>query len=321
MAKYKSIEELVGDTPLFECERLGEGLFGRIFAKLEYFNPAGSVKDRAALFMILDAEKRGKLHRGSVIIEPTSGSTGIGLAAIGTARGYRTVIVMPDTMSPERQKIMKAYGAEVILTDGALGMKGSIERARELAAEIPGAFIPSQFDNPANPEAQLVTTGPEIYRDLEGRVDIFVAGPEIYRDLEGRVDIFVAGAGTGGTVSGVGGYLKSKNKNVKIVAVEPAESPVLSGGAPGAHRIQGIGAGFVPKNYDGSVVDEIMRVTSEDAFVAKEKMARCEGILVGISSGAALHAATLLASREENKGKNIVVLLPDSGERYLSVER
>ena len=304
MAKYKSIEELVGDTPLFECERLGEGLFGRIFAKLEYFNPAGSVKDRAALFMILDAEKRGKLHRGSVIIEPTSGSTGIGLAAIGTARGYRTVIVMPDTMSPERQKIMKAYGAEVILTDGALGMKGSIERARELAAEIPGAFIPSQFDNPANPEAQLVTTGPEIYRDLEGRVDIFVAG-----------------AGTGGTVSGVGGYLKSKNKNVKIVAVEPAESPVLSGGAPGAHRIQGIGAGFVPKNYDGSVVDEIMRVTSEDAFVAKEKMARCEGILVGISSGAALHAATLLASREENKGKNIVVLLPDSGERYLSVER
>ena len=304
MAKYKSIEELVGDTPLFECERLGEGLFGRIFAKLEYFNPAGSVKDRAALFMILDAEKRGELHRGSVIIEPTSGSTGIGLAAIGTARGYRTVIVMPDTMSPERQKIMKAYGAEVILTDGALGMKGSIERARELAAEIPGAFIPSQFDNPANPEAHLATTGPEIYRDLEGRVDIFVAG-----------------AGTGGTVSGVGGYLKSKNKNVKIVAVEPAESPVLSGGAPGAHRIQGIGAGFVPKNYDGSVVDEIMRVTSEDAFVAKEKMARCEGILVGISSGAALHAAILLASREKNKGKNIVVLLPDSGERYLSVER
>ena len=304
MAKYKSIEELVGDTPLFECERLGEGLFGRIFAKLEYFNPAGSVKDRAALFMILDAEKRGELHRGSVIIEPTSGSTGIGLAAIGTARGYRTVIVMPDTMSPERQKIMKAYGAEVILTDGALGMKGSIERARELAAEIPGAFIPSQFDNPANPEAHLATTGPEIYRDLEGRVDIFVAG-----------------AGTGGTVSGVGGYLKSKNKNIKIVAVEPAESPVLSGGAPGAHGIQGIGAGFVPKNYDGSVVDEIMRVTSEDAFVAKEKMARCEGILVGISSGAALHAATLLASREENKGKNIVVLLPDSGERYLSVER
>lgn len=304
MAKYKSIEELVGDTPLLECERLGEGLFGRIFAKLEYFNPAGSVKDRAALFMILDAEKRGDLHRGSVIIEPTSGSTGIGLAAIGTARGYRTVIVMPDTMSPERQKIMKAYGAEVILTDGALGMKGSIERARELAAEIPGAFIPSQFDNPANPEAHLATTGPEIYRDLEGRVDIFVAG-----------------AGTGGTVSGVGGYLKSKNKNVKIVAVEPAESPVLSGGAAGAHRIQGIGAGFVPKNYDGSVVDEIMRVTSEDAFVAKEKMARCEGILVGISSGAALHAAILLASREENKGKNIVVLLPDSGERYLSVER
>ncbi|MBQ8528544.1 MAG: cysteine synthase A [Clostridia bacterium] len=304
MAKYKSIEELVGETPLLECERLGEGLFGRIFAKLEYFNPAGSVKDRAALFMILDAEKRGELHCGSVIIEPTSGSTGIGLAAIGTARGYRTVIVMPDTMSPERQKIMKAYGAEVILTDGALGMKGSIERARELAAEIPGAFIPSQFDNPANPEAHLATTGPEIYRDLEGRVDIFVAG-----------------AGTGGTVSGVGGYLKSKNKNVKIVAVEPAESPVLSGGAPGAHRIQGIGAGFVPKNYDGSVVDEIMRVTSEDAFLTKEKMARCEGILVGISSGAALHAAILLASREENKGKNIVVLLPDSGERYLSVER
>lgn len=304
MAKYKSIEELVGETPLLECERLGEGLSGRIFAKLEYFNPAGSVKDRAALFMILDAEKRGKLHRGSVIIEPTSGSTGIGLAAIGTARGYRTVIVMPDTMSPERQKIMKAYGAEVILTDGALGMKGSIERARELAAEIPGAFIPSQFDNPANPEAHLATTGPEIYRDLEGRVDIFVAG-----------------AGTGGTVSGVGRYLKSKNKNVKIVAVEPAESPVLSGGAPGAHRIQGIGAGFVPKNYDSSVVDEIMRVTSEEAFSAKEKMARREGILVGISSGAALHAATLLASKEENKGKNIVVLLPDSGERYLSVER
>lgn len=304
MAKYKSIEELVGETPLLECERLGEGLFGRIFAKLEYFNPAGSVKDRAALFMILDAEKRGELRSGSVIIEPTSGSTGIGLAAIGTARGYRTVIVMPDTMSPERQKIMKAYGAEVILTDGALGMKGSIERAKELALEIPGAFIPSQFDNPANPEAHLATTGPEIYRDLEGRVDIFVSG-----------------VGTGGTVSGVGGYLKSKNKNVKIVAVEPAESPVLSGGAPGVHRIQGIGAGFVPENYDGSVVDEVMTVTSEDAFLAKEKMARCEGILVGISSGAALHAATLLASREENKGKNIVVLLPDSGERYLSVER
>lgn len=303
MSVYRSVEELVGGTPLLECARLTSGMASRVLAKLEYMNPAGSVKDRAALSMILDAEKRGKLTEGSVIVEPTSGNTGIGLAAIGRARGYRTVIVMPDTMSPERQKIMKAYGAEVVLTDGALGMKGAIERAKEIAEKTSGAYIPSQFDNPANPAAHEATTGPEIYRDLDGRVDIFVAG-----------------AGTGGTVSGVGRYLKSKDKNIRIVAVEPSDSPVLSGGSPGAHRIQGIGAGFVPENYDASVIDEIMTVTAEEAFAAKRKMAECEGILVGISSGAALSAAMRLAALPENAGKNIVVLLPDSGERYLSVE-
>ena len=303
MSVYKSIEELVGGTPLLECGRLGEGHLARIYAKLEYMNPTGSVKDRAALSMILDAEERGALSPGSVIVEPTSGNTGIGLAAIGAARGYRTVIVMPDTMSPERQKIMRAYGAEVVLTDGRLGMKGAIERARELAAEAPGAFIPSQFDNPANPEAHVATTGPEIYADMDGKVDIFIAG-----------------AGTGGTVSGVGRYLKSKNKNIKVVAVEPVESPVLSGGEAHPHPIQGIGAGFVPTNFDSGAVDEIMTVSGAEAFAAKKLMAEREGILVGISSGAALHAAMTLAKMPENAGKNIVALLPDSGERYLSVE-
>ena len=305
MALYDSIEKTVGATPLLECKRLEEklGLLARIYCKLEYFNPAGSVKDRVALQMINDAEAKGELKPGGVIIEPTSGNTGIGICAVAAARGYKAVIVMPDSMSPERQKIMRAYGARVVLTPGALGMKGAIAEAERIRDEE-GGFIPSQFDNPSNPKAHYLTTGPEIYSDLSGKVDIFVAG-----------------AGTGGTVSGVGKYLKEQNDSVHVVAVEPADSPVISGGKAGAHRLQGIGAGFIPENLDMTVVDRIMTVTTDEAFDAKELAATSEGVLVGISSGAALSAAIKLAKLEENKGKSIVVILPDSGERYLSVER
>jgi len=303
MALYNSIEEIIGGTPMLRCGRLcrDSGVGAEIFAKLEYLNPAGSVKDRAALSMIMDAEARGALSCGSVIIEPTSGNTGIGLCALAAARGYRAIIVMPDSMSPERQRIMRAYGAEVVLTPGALGMKGAIAEAERIASVTEGAFIPSQFENPANTEAHYKTTGPEIYADMQRNVDIFVAG-----------------AGTGGTVSGVGRYLKEQNKDIKIVAVEPADSPVLSGGVAGPHKLQGIGAGFVPKILDGSLIDEVIAITAEDAFSAKEKMASTEGVLCGISSGAAIAAALKLASRPENAGKRIAVLLPDSGERYLS---
>ena len=302
MAVYSSMEEIIGKTPILELKRLGKGLSARIFAKLEYMNPAGSVKDRAALSMLDEAERSGKIKAGAVVIEPTSGNTGIGLCAICAARGYRAIIVMPDSMSPERQRIMRAYGAEVVLTPGALGMKGAIAEAERLVSETEGAFMPMQFENAANSEAHYRTTGPEIYADMQTKVDIFVAG-----------------AGTGGTISGVGSYLKEQNKDIKIVAVEPSDSPVLSGGAAGAHKLQGIGAGFVPKILDRSVIDEVMCITTDEAFSAKEEMARREGVLVGISSGAALAAAIKLASKPENAGKNVVVLMPDSGERYLSV--
>ena len=295
------MEEIIGKTPMLELKRLGAGLSARIFAKLEYMNPAGSVKDRAALFMLDEAERGGKIKAGATVIEPTSGNTGIGLCAICAARGYKAIIVMPDSMSPERQRIMRAYGAEVVLTPGALGMKGAIAEAERIAEKTEGAFVPSQFENPANPEAHYKTTGPEIYSDMQTNVDIFVAG-----------------AGTGGTVSGVGRYLKEQKSDVKIVAVEPFDSPVLSGGAAGAHKLQGIGAGFVPSILDRDVIDEVMCITTEEAFSAKEEMAGREGILVGISSGAALAAAKKLAMLEENSGKNIVVLMADSGERYLS---
>lgn len=304
MAKiYHSLTELIGKTPLLELTNYEKkhALKAGILAKLEYFNPAGSVKDRIALAMINDAEARGVLKPGSVIIEPTSGNTGIGLASVAAARGYRVILTMPETMSVERRTLIKAYGAEIVLTEGAKGMKGAIAKAEELAAEIPNSFIPGQFTNPANPAVHRATTGPEIWEDTDGKVDLFVAG-----------------AGTGGTVTGVGEYLKSKNPGVKIVVVEPADSPVLSEGRAGAHKIQGIGAGFVPAVLNTSVYDEIITVKNEDAFAAAREVAAVEGLLVGISSGAALWAATELAKRPENAGKNIVVVLPDTGERYLS---
>ena len=298
---YSSADQLIGHTPLLELTHIEEGLGAKIVAKLEYFNPAGSVKDRVAKAMLDDAEQSGKLKKGSVIIEPTSGNTGIGLASVAAARGYRIIIVMPETMSVERRQIMKAYGAELVLTEGAKGMKGAIEKADELAKEIPNSFIPGQFVNPANPAAPKATTGPEIWEDTDGKVDIFVAG-----------------VGTGGTVTGVGEYLKSKNPNVKVVAVEPASSPVLTKGTAGAHKIQGIGAGFVPETLNTKVYDEVIAVENEAAFEAGREIGKKEGVLVGISSGAALWAAKELAKRPENKGKTIVALLPDSGDRYLS---
>lgn len=300
----KSVTELIGNTPLLELERYSKaaGVSGAtILAKLEYLNPAGSVKDRIALAMIEDAEKKGELKEGSTIIEPTSGNTGIGLAAIAAAKGYRAILTLPDTMSVERRNLLAAYGAELVLTEGAKGMKGAIAKANELKESIPGAVILGQFDNPANPEAHRNTTGPEIWEQTDGKVDIFVAG-----------------VGTGGTLTGVGEYLKSKNPDIKVVAVEPAASPVLSTGTPGPHKIQGIGAGFVPSILNTSIYDEIITIENDDAFEEGKRFARSEAILVGISSGAALKAASILASREENKGKNIVVLLPDSGDRYLS---
>lgn len=302
---FKSADQLIGGTPLLELSGIEReyGLKARLLAKLEYFNPAGSVKDRVAKVMLDEAEKAGELRPGAVVIEPTSGNTGIGLAAVAAARGYKAVIVMPDTMSEERRRLVKAYGAELVLTDGKKGMTGAIEKAEELKAEIPGSIIAGQFVNPANPKAHFDTTGPEIYDDTDGKVDIFVAG-----------------VGTGGTVTGVGRYLKSKNPEIKIVAVEPSDSAVLSGKSAGPHKLQGIGAGFVPKVLDISVCDEIMTVTSEEAFAAGREMGRREGVLVGISSGAALHAAKELAKREENEGKTVVVLLPDTGDRYLSTE-
>lgn len=300
---YKSADELIGHTPLLELSRIESAhkLQAKIIAKLEYFNPAGSVKDRIAKAMIEEAERAGKLKPGAVIIEPTSGNTGIGLASVAAARGYKAIIVMPETMSVERRQLMKAYGAEVVLSDGSKGMKGAIAKAQELAASTPNSFIPGQFVNPANPKAHLETTGPEIFEDTDGQVDIFVAG-----------------VGTGGTVTGVGKYLKSKKPGVKIVAVEPASSAVLSTGVPGPHKIQGIGAGFVPDVLDTKIYDEIITVSNEDAFATGREFGRTEGVLVGISSGAALWAAIELAKRAENKGKNIVVLLPDTGDRYLS---
>lgn len=303
MKIFTSADQLIGNTPLLELSGLEKrlGLGAKIIAKLEYLNPAGSVKDRVAKAMIDDAEEKGLLKEGSVIIEPTSGNTGIGLASVAAARGYRIIIVMPDTMSAERRQIMKAYGAELVLTDGKKGMKGAIEKADELAVSIPDSFIPGQFVNPANPQAHFCTTGPEIFEDTDGKIDYFVAG-----------------VGTGGTVTGVGTYLKSRLPDVKIVAVEPESSAVLSTGKAGAHKIQGIGAGFVPKVLDTSVYDEIITVSDADAFAVGKLIGRCEGVLVGISSGAAVHAAVTIARRPENAGKNIVVLLPDTGDRYLS---
>lgn len=302
---YKSASELIGKTPLLELTNIekNEKLEAKLLAKLEYFNPAGSVKDRVAFEMIDDAEKKGVLKKDSVIIEPTSGNTGIGLAAVAAAKGYKIIIVMPETMSVERRKLMKAYGAELVLTEGAKGMKGAIEKAQEIADSTPNSFIPGQFVNPANPAAHKKTTGPEIWEDTDGKVDIFVAG-----------------VGTGGTVTGVGEYLKEKNPSVKIVAVEPAASPVLSTGVAGAHKIQGIGAGFVPDVLNTKVYDEIIPVSNEDAFAFGKRIGREEGVLVGISSGAALAAAVSLAKRPENKGKTIVALLPDTGDRYLSTD-
>lgn len=300
---YKSLTDLIGMTPLLELSNFEakNSLHAKILAKLEYFNPAGSVKDRIAKAMIDDAEKRGVLKKGSVIIEPTSGNTGIGLASVAAARGYRIILTMPETMSVERRTLMKAYGAEIVLTEGAKGMKGAIAKAEELAAAIPNSFLPGQFTNPANPAVHRATTGPEIWEDTDGRVDLFVAG-----------------AGTGGTVTGVGEFLKSKNPNVRVVVVEPADSPVLSEGRSGPHKIQGIGAGFVPAILNTAIYDEILTVKNEDAFATARKIARTEGLLVGISSGAAVWAASELAKRPENTGKNIVVILPDTGERYLS---
>ena len=304
MAKiYTSADQLIGRTPLLELTHLEQeyGLKAKLYAKLEYFNPAGSVKDRVAKMMLDDAEKEGKLTKDSVIIEPTSGNTGIGLASVAAARGYRIIIVMPDTMSVERRQLMKAYGAELVLSEGAKGMKGAIAKANELAEEIPNSFIPGQFVNPSNPKAHYETTGPEIWEDTDGKVDYFVAG-----------------VGTGGTVTGVGKYLKEKNPAVKVVAVEPATSAVLSTGVAGAHKIQGIGAGFVPEILDTTIYDEIIPVANEDAFALGKKIGTSEGVLVGISSGAAVWAALEVAKRPENEGRNIVVLLPDTGDRYLS---
>ncbi len=300
---YTSADQLIGRTPLLELTHIEqqEGLEARVLAKLEYLNPAGSVKDRIAKAMIDDAEAKGLLQPGSVIIEPTSGNTGIGLASVAAAKGYRIIIVMPETMSVERRQLMRAYGAELVLTEGAKGMKGAIAKAEELARETPGSFIPGQFVNPANPSAHKASTGPEIWEDTGGAVDIFVAG-----------------VGTGGTITGVGEYLKSKNPAVRVVAVEPASSPVLSQGTAGAHKIQGIGAGFVPEVLNTGVYDEVIAVENEDAFAAGRKLGRSEGVLAGISSGAALWAALQLARRPENRGKTIVVLLPDTGDRYLS---
>lgn len=303
MKIYEKITDLIGGTPLLELKNYEKenNLSATILAKLEYFNPAGSVKDRIAKAMLDEAEEKGLLKKDSVIIEPTSGNTGIGLASVAASRGYKIILTMPETMSVERRNLLKAYGAELVLTDGAKGMKGAIAKAQELAESLPNSFIPSQFTNMANPETHKKTTGPEIWNDTDGKVDIFVAG-----------------VGTGGTVSGVGGYLKSKNPNVKIVAVEPAGSPVLSKGTPGPHKIQGIGAGFVPDTLDTKIYDEIIAVENEDAFKTGRDLARKEGVLVGISSGAAVFAATELAKRPENKGKVIVALLPDTGDRYLS---
>lgn len=300
---YKSIEELVGKTPLVELSRYGEknGLPAKIFAKVEFFNPAGSIKDRAARSMLSDAEKRGILNKDTVIIEPTSGNTGIGLAALCAVRGYRLIIVMPETMSKERRMLMTAYGAELVLSEGSKGMAGAIKKAEEIAAEIPNSFIAGQFVNPANAEAHYTTTAPEIWEDTDGKVDIFVAG-----------------VGTGGTITGAGKYLKEKNQNIKIVGVEPADSPVLSEGRAGSHGIQGIGAGFVPEVLKREIIDEVVTVTTEAAFAAARQLGKVEGLLVGISSGAALAAAAELAKKPENAGKNIVVILPDTGERYLS---
>ena len=303
MALYTSADQMIGGTPLLELTHIaqGENLPARVLAKLEYFNPAGSAKDRVALSMIRDAEEKGILKKGSTIIEPTSGNTGIGLACVAASRGYRTIIVMPDSMSAERQLLMKAYGAELVLTPGALGMSGAIAKAEELAGEIPGSFIPDQFGNPANAKAHYETTGPEIWADTDGKLDIFVAG-----------------VGTGGTITGVGRYLKEKKPSVEIVAVEPADSPLLSGGKAGPHGLQGIGANFVPAVLDTGIYDRIIPVTTDDAYEAARMMGKTEGVLVGISSGAALHAALNLAREEENRGKTIVVLLPDTGDRYLS---
>jgi len=303
MKTYDKITDLIGNTPLLRLTDYNDGteLAAEIYGKLEYFNPAGSVKDRIANAMINDAEEKGLLKPGAVIIEPTSGNTGIGLASVAASRGYRIILTMPETMSVERRNLLKAYGAELVLTDGAKGMKGAIEKADELAKETPGSFIPGQFVNPANPEAHYKTTGPEIWEDTDGTVDIFVAG-----------------VGTGGTLSGVGKYLKEKNKDIKIVAVEPAGSPVLSEGTPGPHKIQGIGAGFIPDTLDTDIYDEIIKVENDDAFITGRLLARKKGLLVGISSGAAVWAAAELAGRPENKGKKIVALLPDTGDRYLS---
>ena len=305
MAIYKQITELVGNTPLMELTNYEKenNLDAAILAKIEFFNPAGSVKDRIAKAMIESAEEKGILKEGSTIIEPTSGNTGIGLASIAAAKGYKAILTMPETMSIERRKLLKAYGAEIVLTDGAKGMKGAIAKAEELQKEIKDSFIPSQFENGENPKMHYNTTGPEIYKDTDGKVDYFVAG-----------------VGTGGTLSGVGKYLKEKNPDVKIIAVEPTASPVISGGNPGPHKIQGIGAGFIPGTLDTDIYDEIIKIENEDAFEAARGVAKSDGILVGISSGAALKAATIIAQREENKNKNIVVLLPDTGERYLSTE-
>ncbi|MBR7111677.1 MAG: cysteine synthase A [Clostridia bacterium] len=303
MMYYRSISEMVGATPLLEPANYQkiEGLEAKVLLKLEGFNPAGSAKDRVALSMILEAEATGKLKKGATIVEPTSGNTGIGLAAIGVPRGYRVVLTMPDTMSVERRRLLAAYGAEIVLTPGALGMQGAIDKAKEIAAATEGAFIPSQFDNPANPTAHRTTTGPEIFEDTNGHVDILVAG-----------------VGTGGTLSGVAKFLKSKIPTLKAVAVEPASSPLLSRGESGPHGLQGIGANFVPENLDRRLVDEILTVTENEAYAAARRLARTEGLLVGISSGAALHAATVLAKRPENRGKVIVAILPDTGDRYLS---
>lgn len=302
---YQSVEEMIGHTPLLELTHIekNDGLSARVFAKIESRNPAGSAKDRVALQMILDAEKSGLLTQGATIIEPTSGNTGIGLASVAVSRGYKAIIVMPDSMSEERKMLMKAFGAELVLTPGALGMAGAIQKAEELKAATPGAFIPGQFENPSNPKAHYRTTGPEIWEDLDGEVDIFVAG-----------------IGTGGTISGTGKYLKEMNPNIKVVGIEPATSAVLQGNPAGKHGIQGIGAGFVPKALDTTIYDELVSVTNEEAFAAARRTGTEEGFLVGISSGAALHAALLLAAKPENAGKNIVVLFPDSGDRYLSTD-
>ncbi len=300
---YQSLKELIGNTPLLRLQKTeqSQGLFSSVYAKLEAFNPGGSAKDRVAKKMIEDAEKSGKLKKGSVIIEPTSGNTGIGLCMIASQKGYRTIIVMPETMSEERKMLMRAYGGELVLTDGSLGMAGSIAKAGELAKEIPGSFIPDQFANPSNPLAHYETTGPEIWRDLDGKVDVFVAG-----------------VGTGGTLSGAGKYLREKNPDIKIIAVEPASSPVLSQGKSGSHKIQGIGAGFVPDALDTDIYDEIITVSNEDAYRFAKELGQTEGFLAGISSGAALCGAVTVAKKEENRGKNIVVVFPDTGERYLS---